>query len=548
MLKKIFSLFFIIGLLLSLVSPNVLAADNQTELIKIVINDQTSTKLDLSYYIVQNFKNESRGIFLALPKNQNGVWTDYNLKLVQRTNRPIATTFGSKLEIDDNLNTISTTDFLNIKTTNKLNFQLEPYDEIKEWDQFRLRVGKADRILDLGIYVYKIDLEMSLSPDSNYDLELLQDWRESVGKIEIIQKNQNLCDAQISCSKSLTALKISQDKPKNALNGFGYTVLPYLLILLIISGLSYLIWLKYAKDPMDGLMVDKPEFEPPDLKPWEADYLLQEGNVNVKETLLAYILWLNNQKFIKLEVDPKTLELKPEKRQIQIIMIKDLPNELPAVFNKTVEKIAELGMKEGVLDSKINEDSDAVTLNAEILKKLAKHYDQKPIYQGWVWIMAGVFLLFFVGSFVFGFLQEAFLVGNSYGNLAVFALISTVIPAAWILHLWGRLSKEGAKLRAYCQRYKYYIEKVETLKLDFSNNPQEGVQYYLKAVAFAAAFGLLPKFCKYFSTLIPNSSEISSSNNLLTSYAAASFYVPPSSSGGGSGGGGGGFSGGGGSW
>ena len=88
------------------------------------------------------------------------------------------------------------------------------------------------------------------------------------------------------------------------------------------------------------------------------------------------------------------------------------------------------------------------------------------------------------------------------------------------------------------------------LKLDFSNNPKDGIQKYLVSVPFAAALGILPKYQKYFGKLIPDTSEVSSVNSFYTSYAVATFYTPPSDSsgGGGGGGGGGGFSGGGGSW
>lgn len=562
MLKKILSLLFIFSLFLPLNELKTDASTNETELIRIVINQKTDTKLDLSYYVVENFSTESRGIFLALPKNQGGVWTDYKLKSVQRNVEPITdfkyTTnissytlpvenFNFNFEINNESNKIVLNNSGN-KIESPLNFKNEPYDELKELDQFRFRVGKSDKILPLGVFVYKLDLEIALKPDYNYNLTLLQDWTENVNKIEVVQNGENLCQTKISCTGALTKIEMFAGKSKLPIDGITFTILPYIFILIIISAVAVYSWYLFAKDNMKGLILDRPEFEPPDLKPWEADYLIQEGGITIKDTLLSYILWLNTHKYISFKPDPKTQDLKEKDRTLLITILKYLPDLLPPIFNKTINQIAELGMKKGVLASKINEGSDGSTLNTSILKGLGKYYFQKPVYHGEVWVIVAAFILFFVGMFGFGILQSKFLIGKSYQSLAIFALLSSVIPAILVLKQWGKVNTEGAQLRAYCMRYKYYIQKVETLKLDFSNNPTEGVQYYLKAVAFAASFGLLAQFGKYFEKLVPNSNEIQTSNNLFYSYSAVSFYVPPSSSGGSSGGGGGGFSGGGGSW
>lgn len=559
MLKKVLSLAFIFSLLFSFIGLKVEASDNVTDLIKIVINQKTDTKIDASYYIVENFKVSSRGVFLALPKNQSGVWTDYNLKSVQRTifpinnidNNPIYSfappeSPNSNFEIDHKKNTIN---LINSDSPEPLalDFQKEPYDEIKEWNQIRFRIGQKDRYLPVGVFVYKIDLEISLNPSYKYDLTLLQDWTETVNRIEVIENNQDLCVSKISCSGNSTKIAMFETKPESPIYGVFFSFAPYLLILVIISILTYYLWHIFAKDPMENLIVDKPEFESPNLKPWEADYLIKEGGITVKDTLLSYILWLNTNKYISYKPDSETSSLEIEKRELKVKILKDLPEILPEIFNKTVHEIANLGMKEGVLASKINE-AEAAKLNENISNNLSKYYAQKPIHEAWVWVCVIAFVVFFVWSFVVDFVKQTFLVGDSYWNLAIFGLISLVIPAILVLNQWGKVNLEGAKLRAYCMRYKYYIQKVETLKLDFSNNPNEGVQYYLKAVAFAASFGLLTQFGKYFQKLVPNSSDIEDSNTLRYSYAAVSFYVPPSDSSGGGGFSGGGFSGGGGSW
>jgi uncharacterized membrane protein YgcG len=136
-------------------------------------------------------------------------------------------------------------------------------------------------------------------------------------------------------------------------------------------------------------------------------------------------------------------------------------------------------------------------------------------------------------------------------NILLFVLYILPIPFEIALYiLWPKLTQAGADLRAYCQRYKYYLSYAETLKLDFSNNPESGVQFYLQSVPAAAAFGILAKFDKYITSLLPQESNESISNiGLFTPIYISTFdSVFSDSSSGSGGGGGGGSSGGGGSW
>jgi uncharacterized membrane protein YgcG len=144
-------------------------------------------------------------------------------------------------------------------------------------------------------------------------------------------------------------------------------------------------------------------------------------------------------------------------------------------------------------------------------------------------------------------IQNEFLVGDSYWFL-LFFFYTIMTPVLYILgRNWGKLNQKGLELHKLGAGYRYYISKVESQKLDFSNNLDEGVQFYLKNVAYAAMFGVLPKFNKYMQGLIPNNLEIEGVNSVSNGLLSATFYTPPTSSDGGFLGDGG-FSGGGGSW
>ena len=129
--------------------------------------------LILDYYILQTFKSPSRGIFLTLPKNQDGVWTDYQINQVRRTQKL------PYLEINFQQSLLATK-------------QNQKYELIKEWNQLRLRIGEMDKFLENGSYLYHIQLQF---PISNYkqDLTLLQDWQDPVTNLEVQVNNQIYC-------------------------------------------------------------------------------------------------------------------------------------------------------------------------------------------------------------------------------------------------------------------------------------------------------------------------------------------------------------------
>jgi uncharacterized membrane protein len=272
--------------------------------------------------------------------------------------------------------------------------------------------------------------------------------------------------------------------------------------------------------------------------------------MSVKNTLLAYILWLNNQKIIEFVPNKSTKNL--TESQMQIVIKNEFPiSLLPDVFNTAVKLSAEKDLKNGIYKSKINESGDGAKLYKHILKRVAVNYNQVPLQEGikyTIIVLVGFVLIF---GIIFGFqlLQDVFLFGNSYLGLFIFSAIFLEILTTILVLFWSKPTQKGAEQINKIKRYEYYLKYVEKYKLDFSNNPEEGVQYYLKSVSFAAAFGLLDKFQKYFGTLLPKNSELENTQLLYSSYNHVIFYTPPSeSSSSGSSVGGGGSSGGGGSW
>jgi uncharacterized membrane protein YgcG len=519
--------------------------ENETANISIVSNVNASTKkITIKYFITEKFNKPSRGVFLALPKNQDGVWTEYSVKNVIKA---------------------KSNEKCDLKCAETLDWSSEKYELINEWSEFRIRIGDKNVYLDPGFYSYGLEVEADYNPDLAYNFVFLEGWTENIinNDINLYVNGQWVCTnkgpvpdywGKAICDENRTSLLLNDSlqqtntsvdakPPTNLTLSIWVAIWPYLLLLIIINSILYAAWYYIARDEWGNQKLDRPEFEEPKLLPWQASYLVTDGQLDVKNILLSYILWLNHKKIIKIE------PIKDGSKDITISIHKDLPtnNHLPSIFNETVEAVSKLGVNEGILSTKISPATHLEETQNSIKLSLSKYYEKKPLNSPILWTLLYGFVVFVLGSIVFSVLQSAILLGNSWSTLLLWAFFFTPPGVYFIFAKWARLNNLGLEITGYCTRYKYYLEHVETLKLDFSNNPKDGIQKYLVSVPFAASFGVLPKYQKYFGKLIPDTSEVSSVNSFYTGFAVATFYTPPSDSSGGMGGGGG-FSGGGGSW
>ncbi len=480
--------------------------------------------VELNYTITEKFnRDQSHGIFLTLPKQQGGVWTTYTLQDVT-WNGWYASTIPQS----------------------KDNFTQTPYQLINEWNQFRVRVGNPNQTLPKDQeFTYNLRIQASKNREYQYPFTILTDWQEPIEAMQISFNGAVVCNSPQACGTAPNILLHSEKSfvPQWHIwlsNGWIYGLAALIAILLNIALYSLL-----AQDPSKGFLTNIPEYEAPEnIKPWQAQSLTQEGRVGVKETLLSYILYLNHLKYISIE-QPKNNEKDPNIRLLRVIP--EEPSLVP-IFKKTVEQISEKGMKKGILASKIN-DQVFEPLNTQIIKSLKELYDIKPLVNPYVTLMI-IGITGVVGlPLIHGLLQSWVLLGDSWLVVMYVWFFTFLVGFGLVAYYWGKLSRDGYIIRAHCERYKYYIKYVEKEKLEFINTPEEGVQYYLKNVPFAAAFGVLSSFSKYFAKIIPESDEIQVHQSLSTAFRSVAFYSPPvSNSSGSSSGSSGGFSGGGGSW
>jgi hypothetical protein len=481
--------------------------------------------IELNYTITERFnRSNSHGIFLAIPKQQGGTWTTYSVQDIKWNGW-----------------------FPGSEQQNKSTFTQSPYQLINEWNQLRVRVGNPNQTVPQGQeFTYTLRIQASKNRDYQYPFTLLTDWQEPIEAMQIQFNSAIVCDSFSSCGSAPTITLHSEKPPVPQWhiwlsNGWIYGLAALIAVLLNIA--LYSLW---AQDPSKGFLTHVPEYEAPEnITPWQAQSLTQEGRIGVKETLLSYLLYLNHLKYIVIE-RPKNDEKDPTIR-----LLRAIPDEpsLPPIYKTTVQLVAEHGMKKGILASKIN-DQVFEPLNTRIIKSLKALYDIKPLVNPYVTLMI-LGITGIVGlPILHSLLQSWVLLGDSWLAVMYLWFFTFLVGFGLVAYYWGKLNRDGYAIRAHCERYKYYVTYVEKEKLEFINTPEEGVQYYLKNVPYAAAFGVLSSFTKYFAKVIPESDEIQIHNSLSTAFRSVAFYTPPSSvsSDSGASWSSGGFSGGGGSW
>jgi uncharacterized membrane protein YgcG len=483
-----------------------------------------------------------------------GVWTEFEIKSVQKTNL-------TKYLQSDQKYLEGKKDFEEAKRNNLNTLKNEPFDQIQEWNQFRFRIGKPDKILSKGIYWYKIKLSANKNSQNQYNFKLLRDWNDTISSMEVFRNGTLVCSSleenslEKKCNSNYQITLNSNKTPVNFIVIFWLNWWIFILVFGIISIFGYLAWFIFAKDPNYGFITDKPEFEPPNLFPWESQFLVTNGKLGFKETLLSYILYLSNYQFIKI-IPPKldnSISLtgtNNQNNQINIQILKPLPEILPKKFNNCLVQISQKGFEKGIYDSKISA-SDIGQVTSNIQKKFKNLYAQGFAGIGGILTIVAVVIVLLVTYLIFENFRKQMLIGESYLSIFPLIVFTTIMWLIIVFANFSKLTRQGAELKAYCQRYNYYIQKAEQYKLDFSNNPQEGVQYYLKILPYAAIIGFLPQFQKFLQTLLPNIQELNQVSSLATSLNTVTFYTPPSSSSSSSSDSswsGGGFSGGGGSW
>ncbi len=523
-------------------NTNAYTNGNTTELFKATILEQTSSSLKVQYNIIQDFKLNSHGIFLSLPKNNNGVWVEHSI---------------------DNVVKKAVTE-----TSNNAAFIPEEYQQIKEFNEFRIRIGDP-QIATTGRYEYQFVVNANFPVDTFVKLTLMQGWLDPINQVEVFDSNgQNICNNSpiATCSNQKIFFKTNgtQSSWLNNAQVIFYQLLPYIIATSTILGVFYGLWSKIARDPARRRLPGHPVFEPPKgILPWEADFIINDGQSDFKNTFLSYVLFLNHYGSIKiLPVQKNTQNEKiltslvkrifdQKDDQIKLEIIKELPNGLlPEIFNIAINAIAQKGFQKGLLESKISPQSHQDSLHIFIKNRLKNLHDTQPL--------SSPLTVFFVLLFGLGFLllifsntlQKFLLIGNSYIVIIWFSFLITLILSWFLARYWGKLNNNGAMIRDQLEGYRYYLNYVEKYKLDFSNNPTKGVQYYLATVPFAAALGVMPQFREYITKILPNSSEINNTTLLFNNWSSSNMYSPSgsSSSGGGGSSSGGGFSGGGGSW
>jgi uncharacterized membrane protein YgcG len=513
MKKILLSLVLILNLFLG-ISTNAQIVGNYTDNIKVEIIENNQDWL-LNYTITHTFDANStarHGIFFDLSKNQDSVIYDYSLE--------------GQPKLDGN----------NVK-----------YETISELTSFRIRFGDKNVQVPAGTHSYQFSIKTKLNTDYNHEFIPFYGWQEELNSVNVIYQGQDIC-LKIDCINN-AYITLNPQKPKA--NPF-LTMIQVLQYYFWAAIGSIVLWLSLLRSKFkDSYRVNMTHgipfyASPNDMLPWDIESIINRGQLNIKDTLAAYILYLNHKKII--QISPPS----DQSKQVRITLLQSLPQDwLPESYNKIINSMIEFGVENGLKESQIQESYLKPRTEKSILDKNKSFYTSIPELQPLsvtILTTLGCGVLLMVLYFL---LRSYILVGTSAFVFIIFCFLIAMVFLFLYLKNKDKFTPEGYQIFKEASGYKYYLKTIEKEKLNFDNNPDEGAKFYLANVPYAAQFNVLKKFNKYFQSLnFMQPETIATSVILIDSLNSSSFYVAPSDSsyGGGSGGGSGGFSGGGGSW
>ena len=466
----------------------------------------TNTKSVVSYTVDQQLTSTNRGIFIALPYVSDGVKIDYRIYDVTKEN------------------------------------EKEQFQAINDIYNFRVRIGDPNKTVIAGQYRYRFVIESSYSEKNKFTLPLLKEWNDEVGNLQVTVDGERKIDSFESNKNKTFEYEINSSKtsltwPEQFINTH-FSVLWGLIIAFITSIIGFF---SIRINPLSSKTnyTSSELSAPKNMVPWQGVYIANNGAIDFKNTIIAYFLYLNNKKYIK--INPQS-----ENKKINITILQELPNILPEVYNTIVTESQNKDFNQIFKDNNISAAEGSKTIEAVELE-VKKLYSVLPnrfavgsIFVGYGIIYTIITIIYFV------FIRERFLIGNPWLILVLGAGLC-FIPS---IYKWQtsqeRFTPDGFLVFLKVKGFYNYINTSEKDKLNFDNNPQMGVKYYLENVAWAAQFGLLDKFNQYAKLLNIPSELVDQTNVINVGLISSSFYVDPTPSGSDSGGGG--FSGGGGSW
>jgi hypothetical protein len=217
---------------------------------------------------------------------------------------------------------------------------------------------------------------------------------------------------------------------------------------------------------------DSPEFVPNNLYPWEAEFLINQGQVNFKRLVLSYFFYLEHRKYI---------EIRRVGEKYTFEILKELPNK----FHETIDEVLVREYKDmtRVMDSILEKETLITNHLAQNLKKYFLIFPNKQNGQ--------------IGYAITCVVVYALRPISETPLLIVFILTEFLIK---IYSKVGILNESGKEMKSYALAYRYYIYKAESEKLAHQNDLEViDFQDYLVHLPYAVAFGYLQKLDNMFN-------------------------------------------------
>jgi Predicted membrane protein (DUF2207) len=236
---------------------------------------------------------------------------------------------------------------------------------------------------------------------------------------------------------------------------------------------------------------DSPEFDLNTIFPWDAQYIVNQGEVDFDNLILGYLFYIANKGYIEIFIVNG------------VIKYNILNPEIPIIYNFFDQNVTLQSSSYIELRSKLIPNKSQIIKNLDT--KQHKYYTKAPNGEVGVFIMIGSIVVTFCLIVILGIMQNLQLLinftflYNLYLTLVVFWLVVPIcfVFGTNIFSIFDKIvvmNKHGIDLRYRILAYKLYLDEAESERLNFENNlDNSNLQTYLKHLAYAAAFGILKK-------------------------------------------------------
>jgi hypothetical protein len=423
---------------------------------------EINEEMNVLYTITQTWSDGTSPLVIDLPKNNQGVWTNYGIVSSQVIDAETLT----EIEVETKV--------------------------IKELDTFHIVIEPVNSSSEKAVYLYELELQVTVDPEKKYDLVLVNNWQYEVGILRIEANEKSICESQLCNASSRISIPLHSDKASpSSYSSWFITFLPFMLIVVFGLLVCASIWVYF--NPKIKKSTQKSTIQPT-TNPFESYWILYKEVPSLTNVLLGYLWYLEELNFVLIDTTHQKISLK---------ILKSLPAVLPIEWNQLIKRMEKSNYKATIKFMEIHQFSYTAQLS-EWLKLKSKTFfvpHRFPLGKLVTWGIIPLLLLsgcYVIISILFAMTGY----GTSFLSVVFCLVVMLYIVYAVYLQMRWRVLTKGLTYRQDIKKYHHYLSILPSQKPD-TRDPKIATQNALSHAAYATIFGLQKEYAHYLQHYFP---------------------------------------------